>query len=102
MDAESPQTCGKGMSDDNVDIDRHEIATSEHRHSLDESVKRMEGKTSEGSDCFGSVMNDMYLLVDGRMMEQTVSPVGHELVVTDMKKKVKDSRGGYHKLILNF
>lgn len=86
MDTDSPKTGSQSMRKDQVDVDWNKVATGEDRKGLDECIKRVECKSSKGSDCFGVVMNDVNFFVYSWMMKKTMSPVGEKLIETNMKQ----------------
>ena len=51
------------MEQNDINRNRHEVATGENRHCLDEGIQRVKGKSSERSYCLRLVMDEMQVSV---------------------------------------
>lgn len=51
------------MEQNDINRNRHEVATGENRYCLDEGIQRVKGKSSERSYCLRLVMDEMQVSV---------------------------------------
>ena len=76
------------MKENDIDVNWNKVAASENRNSLHKSIKRMEGKSCERSDCLGGMVNDVYFFVYFGMMKKSMPPISEKLIIANMKNDV--------------
>jgi hypothetical protein len=89
------------MCQHHVDRDGQEVTTGEDGDRLDEGVQRVEGEPGEGSNRPRFVVDEVQVLVDPRVVQQPVEPVGEELVIRHVQKQVDRQHGIPHEGVLH-
>jgi hypothetical protein len=90
------------MREDQINGQRDEEAAGEDGDSLEKGVEGVEGEAGEGSDCSRAVVDGMQRFIDGGVVEQTMDPVGEELVVAHVQQQVEDEDRSELEVVLHF
>ena len=85
MDANSPNAGDDSMHEHQIDGQRNKKATSKYWNSLYEGINRMKSKSRIGCDAFRLMMNEVQFVVNGRMMQDSMCPIGQKLVIKDVE-----------------